>query len=125
MVSKKAISELEKTIEEMTLQELIAVQAGLKERITIKQGEERDSFVSEMKQKAEQLGFNLGELFGPPPRAPRERLTSSRSTGERASPAPKYKDPKSGATWSGRGRDPRWMTAYLAEGKKKEDFLIK
>lgn len=32
---------------------------------------------------------------------------------------PKYRDPKTGATWTGRGRAPRWL-----DGKKRERFLI-
>jgi DNA-binding protein H-NS len=32
----------------------------------------------------------------------------------------KYRDPESGASWTGRGRAPRWLN-----GRKKEDFLIK
>lgn len=34
--------------------------------------------------------------------------------------AAKYRDPKSGQTWTGRGRAPRWL-----DGKSKDDFLIK
>ena len=34
--------------------------------------------------------------------------------------AAKYKDPASGATWTGRGRAPLWLN-----GKSKEEFLIK
>ncbi|TXD63272.1 H-NS histone family protein [Ralstonia sp. TCR112] len=33
--------------------------------------------------------------------------------------APKYMDPKTGATWSGRGRAPAWI------GKNRDRFLIK
>jgi DNA-binding protein H-NS len=33
---------------------------------------------------------------------------------------PKYRDPATGATWSGRGRAPGWI-----QGKKRERFLIK
>ena len=32
----------------------------------------------------------------------------------------KYKDPQSGATWTGRGRAPLWLN-----GKNKDDFLVK
>lgn len=39
--------------------------------------------------------------------------------------AMKYRDPKNPSNeWSGRGRSPTWMQAYLDAGKKKEDFLI-
>ena len=38
---------------------------------------------------------------------------------------PKYRDPKSAKTWSGRGHQPAWMKNYLAAGKNKDDFLIR
>lgn len=33
--------------------------------------------------------------------------------------APRYRDPKTGTTWSGRGRPPKWI-----EGRNREHFLI-
>jgi len=45
-------------------------------------------------------------------------------TSKRHSVAPKYRDPASGTTWSGRGRTPVWLNNYLAQGKAKEEFLI-
>ena len=39
--------------------------------------------------------------------------------------APKYRNPKNRSeTWAGRGATPRWMTAAIKAGKKKESFLI-
>jgi DNA-binding protein H-NS len=38
---------------------------------------------------------------------------------------PKYKHAKSGATWSGRGKTPRWMADEIKAGKKRDSFLIK
>jgi DNA-binding protein H-NS len=32
---------------------------------------------------------------------------------------PKYQDPKTGATWSGRGRQPLWMT------DERDEYLLK
>lgn len=32
---------------------------------------------------------------------------------------PKYRDPASGATWSGRGREPEWI-----KGREREPFLV-
>lgn len=37
--------------------------------------------------------------------------------------APKYRDPQSGATWSGRGRSPAWLAEALKSGKA-DAFLI-
>jgi DNA-binding protein H-NS len=39
--------------------------------------------------------------------------------------APKYQDPDSGKTWTGRGKSPSWLSAQLAAGRTKEEFLIK
>ncbi|KAA1014408.1 H-NS histone family protein [Paraburkholderia panacisoli] len=33
---------------------------------------------------------------------------------------PKYRDPRTGKTWNGRGRPPRWI-----EGEDRRPFLIK
>lgn len=38
--------------------------------------------------------------------------------------APKYRDPATGATWTGRGKRPRWMADALAAGRTEASFLI-
>jgi DNA-binding protein H-NS len=39
---------------------------------------------------------------------------------------PKYRNPKDESqTWSGRGKQPRWLVAEIRRGKKVGDFLIK
>ena len=38
--------------------------------------------------------------------------------------APKYIDPDSGKTWTGRGKSPAWLSAQLATGRDKQEFLI-
>ena len=42
----------------------------------------------------------------------------------RAKVKPKYHDPASGKTWTGRGRMPTWLTNVMATGRAKEDFRI-
>jgi DNA-binding protein H-NS len=38
---------------------------------------------------------------------------------------PKYRNPdQPSETWSGRGKQPRWLTAQLSTGKRIDDFLI-
>ena len=68
-----------------------------------------------MKQKllavAKEAGFDIRALF-------------DGRKGRGGKVAVKYSD-KSGNTWTGRGRMPRWLTAATKGGKaKKEDFLI-
>ena len=39
---------------------------------------------------------------------------------------PKFRNPaEPSQTWSGRGRQPRWLTAQLRSGKRIDDFRIK
>lgn len=39
--------------------------------------------------------------------------------------APKYQDPISGKTWTGRGKSPAWLSAEIAAGREKQEFLIR
>lgn len=38
--------------------------------------------------------------------------------------APKYRDSATGTTWTGRGKQPKWLAAAIQSGKKLEDFKI-
>jgi DNA-binding protein H-NS len=38
---------------------------------------------------------------------------------------PKYRNPQTSETWSGRGKRPRWLTAALKSGHKVEEFRIR
>ncbi|MEX3629732.1 MAG: H-NS histone family protein [Burkholderia sp.] len=46
--------------------------------------------------------------------------TSSAPRGRRSSPAAKYRHPDTGATWSGRGRQPKW----IAQASDPELFRV-
>ena len=61
---------------------------------------------------------------GTPAAAPKARKsTKGRSLGK---VAPKYRNPANAKdTWTGRGKQPRWLAAETAKGKKLEEFLIK
>jgi DNA-binding protein H-NS len=39
--------------------------------------------------------------------------------------APKYRNPKTGETWSGRGRTARWIVEAEREGKSRDKFLVR
>ena len=54
-------------------------------------------------------------------------MTARKETSERRpypKVLPKYRNPKGGETWAGRGKQPRWLTAQLKGGRKLSDFLI-
>jgi DNA-binding protein H-NS len=37
---------------------------------------------------------------------------------------PKYRNPQTSETWSGRGKRPRWLVAAVKSGRKVEEFRI-
>lgn len=49
------------------------------------------------------------------------KLHPARSS-QKAASKPKYRDPKTGATWTGHGKAPRWITNFDKEAR--EQFLI-
>lgn len=38
--------------------------------------------------------------------------------------APKYRDPATGTTWTGRGKQPKWLAAALQSGRTLDSFRI-
>ena len=37
---------------------------------------------------------------------------------------PKYRNPATGTTWTGKGKSPQWVRDYEASGKSRDDLLI-
>lgn len=78
---------------------------------------------------AKSEGYTIDELFGGgTTRKTATRTVAKKSTAGRklGKVAPKYRNPANkDETWAGRGKQPRWLAAEVAKGKKVEDFLIK
>ena len=72
-------------------------------------------------------GYTVDELFGGAAAPARGRKTAGTAKPRKAvkKVAPKYRNPANPKeTWTGRGKQPRWLAAQTAKGKKVEDFLI-
>jgi DNA-binding protein H-NS len=66
----------------------------------------------------EREGRSLGKADAPAKNMPRARRKYPRVF-------PKYRNPtEPSETWSGRGKQPRWLTAALKTGHKIEEFVI-
>lgn len=75
------------------------------------------------------LGVSIDDLGTARPRRGRPAKGAARkrsgTTGAAKKPvAPKYRNGKTGETWSGRGRTPRWLAALEAQGKSREDYRV-
>lgn len=65
--------------------------------------------IAEIKQKIVEYDLTAEELG----------FTSKPTVTRKTAPVAKYRNPKTGETWSGRGRSPAWLA-----GKNRERFLI-
>jgi DNA-binding protein H-NS len=85
--------------------------------------------------KAPSTTTTPGELKGRPAKKaskPRGTQLSSQSkvkkrlagADKRSIVAPKYRDSATGITWTGRGKQPKWLSAAIGSGKTLEDFKI-
>ncbi|MFC6841317.1 H-NS family nucleoid-associated regulatory protein [Xanthomonas theicola] len=75
-------------------------------------------------------GYSIDEVFGDAaPVAKRGRKAANKpgpKPGRKLGKvAPKYHNPANAAqTWTGRGKQPRWLAEQVSKGRKVEDFLI-
>ena len=81
--------------------------------------------IADIKQKIRDYDLTAADLgLEPAPTAKPAPYATPGTAGKRASVKPKYRDPDSGNTWSGRGVMPKWMKAALDAGSTREEFLI-
>ena len=92
--------------------ELLAQREKLEKQIEEAKAREYAEVLNEIKQKMADYGITLAELGG-------GRGKGGKVGRPRAGVAPKYRDPVSGNTWSGRGKPPRWIA-----GQDRDQFLI-
>ena len=72
-------------------------------------------------------GYTIEELFGGAAAAaatPRKAAAPARGR-KLGKVAPKYRNPQNPKeTWTGRGKQPRWLAAYTAKGRDLGEFVI-
>ncbi|KVL70321.1 H-NS histone family protein [Burkholderia ubonensis] len=90
-----------------TYQQVKAELEALQQEAEALRQQEVDAVVTEIREKVAEYGLTAQDIFG------RKRSTQTPTT-------PKYRDPKTGATWSGRGKPPAW----IAGAKNRNRFLI-
>jgi len=75
----------------------------------------------------EDLGTEVQKPVQPPKSRGRPAVEVSKSkpaVKNRKPVAPKYRDPNTGETWTGRGKPPRWLAEQIHMGHSKDEFLI-
>jgi DNA-binding protein H-NS len=80
------------------------------------------------------VGWTFDELYGKsggakpalPTAAAAQPARTSTKGRKLGKVAPKYRNPaNSRETWAGRGKQPKWLAAETAKGRKLDEFLIK
>jgi DNA-binding protein H-NS len=96
--------------------ELLSQIAHLNQQAEAIRRQEIGGIVTEIRQLMAQYQLTAADLgfFSETPRM--------KST--RAPVPPKYRDPMSGKTWSGRGLAPKWVAALAEQGKTLDDCRI-
>lgn len=96
-----------------TYQELKEQMAALEQQTEAARLAEFQAVLDDIRAKVIEYGFTERDIFG-------RRRPRSQSRVTIGSPV-KYLDPRTGATWSGRGRAPNW----IKDVKNRDRFLVK
>ena len=99
-----------------SLQALLEQKLALEKQIAEAQRHERAEAITKIKSLMSDYGLTPADLSSRGPAAPRKGGTGK--------VAVKYRDPATGNTWTGRGLQPKWLRAALAEGRKITDFSV-
>lgn len=99
-----------------TLNELLAQKAALEKQIIDAQREEKSGAIAQVKALMAEHGLSLADIGSRAAAAPRRSATGK--------VAAKYRNPATGDTWSGRGLQPNWLKAAVAEGRALSDFAV-
>lgn len=123
---KTSASDVIRHLEDLTVADLGRVIAAAEQQRDARREFGRRELIEEFSAKAAEMGLSLDELLGSPAQAGRTagKMRSARKGASAASPAPKYRNPETGETWSGRGRVPRWLKQAVERARGREEFAV-
>ena len=102
-------------LDAMNHDELIALLKDVDRSIAQYEDRRRKDAMAALEAKAAEMGFALSDLTG----------SGAKATKAKAAQPSKYAHPENPSmTWSGRGRQPKWILDAVADGRSKDDFLI-
>ncbi len=97
-----------------SLKDLLAQRAALEQQIAETQERERSDAIAKVKSLMSEYGLSVADLTA----------RSAKAAGKASKVAAKYRNQATVETWSGRGLQPKWLKAAVANGAKLEDFSI-
>jgi DNA-binding protein H-NS len=93
-----------------TYKELLQQRESLEKQIEEARQRENQAAVDKVRALVAEFELTPDDVFG-------RRSNKGSTAGQKV--APKYRDNATGATWTGRGKPPKWI-----EGKNRDEFLI-
>ena len=100
-------------VDKLPLKELLDLEIRVKKAIVSARERERNEVRQEMLALAAKRGLSISDVFG-----------GGRST-KGSKVAVKFHNPDNPEdTWTGRGRQPKWLVAALKKGAKLDDFAV-
>jgi DNA-binding protein H-NS len=108
------------TAEQSKLEKIDAQIAVMQEKVAALDAARRTKAIELVQTIMEHYGLTAEDLGVAVPSTGRTTRKQTKAAAKKTTTvAAKYQDPKTGATWSGRGREPLWI-----KGKKRDRFLI-
>lgn len=119
-------------LSKLSLSELNRQKSRIEAEIAKRSVTSKRDLLKKVQKLADEAGVPLSELLGGKiePKAAGKRSSKTaapkKPRGNKGKVAPKYRNPADPAqTWTGRGRQPLWVAAYVGTGKAVTDLLIK
>ena len=109
-------------LEKYSVKELQQIIKAAERLIKKNEAAEKAKLKKELAALAAKKGYSIEELMGGSPKV--KTPAKPKAKAPRRKVAPKYRDPKSGQTWTGRGRKPKWVADIIEAGGKIEDYTI-
>jgi DNA-binding protein H-NS len=100
-----------------TYKELLQQREALERQISEARQRENAQALSQVRALVADFDLTPEDVF--PAAKTRSAKTSAEKTGAKTKVAPKYRNPASGDTWTGRGKPPRWI-----QDQDRAQFLI-
>jgi len=100
-------------VDKLPLKELLDLESRVKKAIVSAREREKAEVRQEMIALAQKRGLSISDVFG------------VGKGGKGGKVAVKYRNPDNPEdTWTGRGRQPKWLVAALKKGAKIDDFAV-
>ncbi len=104
-------------ISNLSVEELKRLQVEAEALIVSKKDQAIEDAYTQIMDVADKVGLSIEQIL--------EFGATKRKKSTRKSVEPRYRNKSdTSETWTGRGKQPRWLVAELEKGAKLEDFLI-